>query len=63
MKRHPRTVQAAHGYADITVAVAEAVDKYDLTWAEISHILADVAKTWAGYHLQDERKPDAPDEI
>lgn len=57
---HSRHEQVSRAGIDIMTAVADAVKKYDLTYGELTAILARELAGWAKYQIRDERK-DAED--
>lgn len=50
--RRTRLSESRHA---IQVAVADMVEKHDLSFGEIMYILTDTAHSWAGALLRDER--------
>lgn len=60
IRLHPRFQPVAEATRAIGVAVAEAVEKYELTYGEIFSILSQAMAAWAKYAIRQERHPDEP---
>jgi hypothetical protein len=52
----PRHHPVSEGRHEISTAVSAAIKAHDLTYAEITSILADEMRAWAGYNMKDERE-------
>jgi len=58
---HPRTRIVQRAEQEIGEAVSTAVGQHDLTYVELTQILASAQLHWAKYALRSERHPDDPD--
>ena len=57
MKLHPRLEIVQRAGHDLSTAIANMVQKYDLTWGELFGLLAGVMSRWAKYQIKEERHP------
>ena len=58
-KLHPRYVVTAEAGAEINKAVANAIIKYQLTYGEITALLASEIASYAKYQVREERHGNA----
>lgn len=60
MKLHERHDQVTRARIDISTAIAQAVEKHGLTFAELTNILGSEITQWSKWQVRDERTPDEP---
>ncbi len=61
MKIHERVFKAKEAKIELAMAVNKIMEKHQLTYGEINGMLLEVAQSWNGYAIRDERHPDDPE--
>jgi len=61
MQRHPREQFVNSAKAAIAEAILKASEEHDLTYGELTAILAGELASVAKYQIREERHPDEPD--
>lgn len=56
MQRHPREAIVATAQADLSVTMANMVERHQLTISEVVRILNEVQGRWINYQIRDERQ-------
>ena len=56
MTLHYRTRETNEAHSEIAEAVCRAVEKHELTYAELAYYLAQITLAWAANDVKDERK-------
>lgn len=56
MRLSIRHIPMATGRSQISAAISKAIKEQHLTYAEVTAILADEMRAWAGYNIKDERE-------
>lgn len=55
LHQHERSANLAQAEAALAMEVADLVERFDLTAAEVLVALSSIQSRWAGYQLRDER--------
>ena len=61
MKLHERVMIVQAARLEVSQATLAAIEKHNLTYGEVTAILAEVLATWAKYQIRGERHPDDPE--
>ncbi len=59
MKLHQRSFIVQQASIDVNKAVVEVVQKHNLTFAELVHVLASCLQSWARFEVREERAEEA----